>query len=386
MKRIGILTYHRSYNYGAYMQCYSLSKRIQELFPEYKVEVIDYLCKSVDIAYKKAYFYSIKNHWTEAYKNIVFRKKFKQSLSILPLSDKYILSDDLNEVFEYMKGRYDAIIVGSDAVWNWGARPFPNAYMLNESFGCPTFSYAASCHGQNYLQMSQSQKKYLGEAFARLMFIGVRDTTTEEMVRYVNPSLQPIHTCDPTILLDMKDSKLNFDMHRFKERLVQKYNIKFDKPIICTMLRKDVLGKAILQRYGKSHTIISLAKYNKYADAHIYDLTPFEWSKVFSLCQITFAQYFHGAIFSLKNSVPTITMDVFKTSQQYVGKIEDIYNRLGLSDWFFNNAHGDNDFEKMFMKADQLLGTKDFRFIEDALRKEANEGEHFFDALRTLID
>lgn len=40
MKKIGILTYHRSINYGAMLQAYALRYTIQKL--GYKVEVIDY--------------------------------------------------------------------------------------------------------------------------------------------------------------------------------------------------------------------------------------------------------------------------------------------------------------------------------------------------------
>ena len=39
--RIGILTFHRSVNNGAVIQCYSLSKRLQKEFPDADVEVID---------------------------------------------------------------------------------------------------------------------------------------------------------------------------------------------------------------------------------------------------------------------------------------------------------------------------------------------------------
>lgn len=40
MKKVGILTYHRSINYGAMLQAYALRYTIQKL--GYKVEVIDY--------------------------------------------------------------------------------------------------------------------------------------------------------------------------------------------------------------------------------------------------------------------------------------------------------------------------------------------------------
>lgn len=53
MKRIGILTYHRSFNYGALMQSYSLSTRIAKDFPEAKVELIDYCSKKVYLMYNE---------------------------------------------------------------------------------------------------------------------------------------------------------------------------------------------------------------------------------------------------------------------------------------------------------------------------------------------
>ena len=43
MKRVGILTFHKSINYGAFMQCYSLSQRMQRDFPDCRIEVIDYV-------------------------------------------------------------------------------------------------------------------------------------------------------------------------------------------------------------------------------------------------------------------------------------------------------------------------------------------------------
>ena len=53
--RIGILTFHRSINNGAVLQCYSLSKKLQQLFPQDSVEVIDYHMPKVDSFYSVSY-------------------------------------------------------------------------------------------------------------------------------------------------------------------------------------------------------------------------------------------------------------------------------------------------------------------------------------------
>ena len=55
--RIGILTFHRSINYGAFLQSYALSTTVASSFPDAKVEIIDY-CPLFEI---KKYETSLKN-------------------------------------------------------------------------------------------------------------------------------------------------------------------------------------------------------------------------------------------------------------------------------------------------------------------------------------
>ena len=45
--KIGILTFHRSVNNGAFMQAYALSSEIKKRFPSDEVEIIDFTPPSV---------------------------------------------------------------------------------------------------------------------------------------------------------------------------------------------------------------------------------------------------------------------------------------------------------------------------------------------------
>lgn len=125
---IGILTFHRSYNYGAFTQCFSLVKRLQKELPEHNIEVIDYSSK------KAIDSYDLQVESCQDQKKQEFLKKrneaFKQCQQSLPLSDFCEISDDYTEMVKYMNERYDAVIVGSDAVFNWVTRGFPNLYFL----------------------------------------------------------------------------------------------------------------------------------------------------------------------------------------------------------------------------------------------------------------
>lgn len=50
--RIGILTYHRSVNYGAVMQSAALASELSRRFPHAEIEIVDYCSKRMDIYYK----------------------------------------------------------------------------------------------------------------------------------------------------------------------------------------------------------------------------------------------------------------------------------------------------------------------------------------------
>lgn len=49
MKKVGIITYHRAENFGAFLQCFALQKTIEEL--GYRVEVIDYRQSIIEETY-----------------------------------------------------------------------------------------------------------------------------------------------------------------------------------------------------------------------------------------------------------------------------------------------------------------------------------------------
>ena len=41
--KIGILTFHRPINYGAYLQAFSLQDRLKEYLREATIEIVDYI-------------------------------------------------------------------------------------------------------------------------------------------------------------------------------------------------------------------------------------------------------------------------------------------------------------------------------------------------------
>lgn len=351
MKKIGILTFHRAINYGAYLQSFSLSQRLQAEFPECKVEIIDYIAP---IEAKKIPWFILSAGYHYGIKKAIFEikkcKSFRKALVHLPLSPKYMNTENINEVFEYIDNRYDVIIAGSDAIFNWNQNGFPSAFFLNYNFKSPILSYAGSVHGLKYKLMSELQKQYCEESFNRFSFIGVRDKNTEEFINYCKNDFKPVHTCDPTVFIDINNvHKIAGD---WKKRISNKYRLDFNKPIIVSMLQNENLSKIVYERYSSKYQIVTLFKYNKYADYFLYDLNPFEWAAFLSVAKIVFTQYFHGALLTLKNNCPVIVFDMSNYNDCYESKFKDLMlRRLKLPELYYDICELDND-----QKINEMLG------------------------------
>lgn len=395
--KIGVLTFHRSFNYGAFAQCYSLITKLKEDFPNHEIEVIDYSSKkaidsySVDIEKQK-------NKKTKQ-QLIERNKSFYKCQESLPLSKYHAVSDDYKETVEYLNENYDVIIVGSDAVWNWNTRGFPNLYFLKDFKGIK-FSYAASAHGLTYQNMSGEQKDYLNNAFSEFDYIGVRDETTSNMVHFVNDTIKTNFNCDPTMLLDVQ--KVPCDEQKLKEKLISK-GVDFSKPLIGIMAGNSI-GYEIKKRFGKKVQLIGVYQPNKYVDVYLNDLTPFEWIKVFSFFKLTITHFFHGTMLSLVNGIPVIPVEgISSFSAINKTKIKDLMERLKISDWRFEYDHRSFSLFKRALhkykictdkklwnevcsKVDEFLKKDYEQIIKQKVEESRNSYISFRDALINIIE
>lgn len=394
--KTGILTFHRSYNYGAFMQCYSLCARLRKAFPEMELEVVDYTSPKALIGYDR----EIENLKTEKAKQLIRERNaaFSFCQEQLPLSSPTLVTDDMSEIAAYLNERYDAVIVGSDAVWNWKTRGFPNIYFLNDFHG-KKLSYAASAHGLDFRSASQEQREYLQHAFSSFDYIGVRDGNTENMVHSVLPDAKTFHNCDPTVLLDLDRVPCDRDALR---RKLEARGVDFSKPLIGLMAGQTI-GAAVKRHYKDRVQLVSVYTANPSADVFLNDLTPYEWANVFSLFKVTLTHFFHGTLLSLRNGTPVIPVEMLDGySSQNVTKIEDLLTRLDLLSWREVIDHrsysklqraadrvfhrGDKAvWDRVISKIDCFLEEDQSQLIFERLQQEAKSFHSFSDALSTII-
>lgn len=393
MARIGILTYHRSLNYGAVMQAYALVTEMKNRFPNADVEIIDYMSRRMDLYYKMITLYRGKDSIFHLKERFDMYNAFQRGLKELPLSQTKMISDDHKKIQEWLKDRYDVVIIGSDAVWNYSKRGLPNPYLPLYDTSRWYLSYAASCNGLNissFDDIQSDEKEILRSSFQRFSYIGVRDIQTEALVRSILPQSHVYHNCDPSLFCrDLQSA----DRTSLIRKMEKKYHFDFSKPTIAFMLSnhnsglKKELVTQIKKRYGNQYQTVSLYSYNPYADIpYIADLTPQEWSIAFGLFKLTISKYFHGVLFSLLNGTPVIAVSTENGIENMPNKIMDVLQRLEMTDYCFPMKNGKfSDWDTLFKKIDICL-TDGYAFnIEEKLSVERLSAESFFRELETIL-
>lgn len=153
VKKIGILTFHKSINYGSVLQAFALSDLLSKR--GYAVEIIDYEPASYSIQYRIfEKNTSVHNVAANIRRLSVFDilweqkkgfEKFREEY--LPLSAcKFTQASSPQEFSKY----YDAVICGSDQIWNVTAKDCDPIFFLPGKQSYKKIAYAASVNTATY--------------------------------------------------------------------------------------------------------------------------------------------------------------------------------------------------------------------------------------------
>lgn len=406
---IGILTFHRAYNYGAFLQCYSLQKELKKRFPDSTIEVIDYESANMARYYQTNFFnylfgpqnslnnktvsdrlnhlksrvynalhgdFGIKSY----YSNKKVMQHFDKCIGYLPLSKERLISDSYEESIKFIENlHYDMVVVGSDAVWNDTQTNIPNVFYLSPDIQTVKLSYAASCYGFDYKQKKNDDVFSLKDSLQSFFYIGVRDDETEKYVNTIDKTLTVHHNCDPSLLLDLDDLKVN--LAKVKDKM-ERRGIRFDKPIVGVM-GNNRIAKIAREVCGDDTQIVAVYYNNDYCNTALLDLSPLEWACIFRFFSVTFTSFFHGTIFSLKNGTPTVTIEQnYQYAKSHITKTKDLLNRLGL-DYYVSEENQNKEYiTSLYSK---LTTNAQAETIAQGIAGEIQSAESFFTAIDAYI-
>lgn len=343
-KRIGILTFQNTLNYGAVLQSYALFRVLSE--EGHDAEVIDYRCPAIEgnegWSFMPPSPKSLIKYLIKFPKRASF-KSFRSNISYSPRCDKDTIGDNAK--------RYDCVVVGSDQVWNpYITHGDTNYFLSFERDPARCKSYAASI-GLDRLPQDEPYADLLSH-FSSLL---VREETArKEIARIVPGSESRIKVVlDPTLLLGKREwSCLTGSTSEIaKGGYVLLY-------AVSDLHRSGEVAKSLANSLGCRVIQICQRREGKVEGAiHLRNASPEEFLALFEGAAATVVSSFHGVCFSL-----IFEKDFWVTiSDRGTSRITDLLTLLEVPGRVVREGDGPNfskrvDYERVAPRLTRLRG------------------------------
>lgn len=290
--KVGILTFHYSCNYGGVLQSYALQKVLEEM--GHDVRIIDF----VPSYYRKTLkgFILSSRSASALMKNVIsilHRGSLKRAFDAFRANNLNLTRRLEEHNLSSINDEFDAIIVGSDQVWNWNQHE-KRVYFINwmPAFNGLRISYAPCC---SLNRVADGCKETLVNALNQFNAISVRNNETKMFVKNL-VDIDATIVADPTILYDFE----NFT----KPLLSSDY-------ILAYIIGNEIEGGnaaaiSCLKKLYPNCTVVGIQtcydnpQFMSWADQVCYNAGPEEWVRLVANAKCVFTDSFHGTIFSLK--------------------------------------------------------------------------------------
>ncbi|MDD7699698.1 MAG: polysaccharide pyruvyl transferase family protein [Spirochaetia bacterium] len=383
MKRIGIMTWWRNYNYGATLQALALQQTLTNL--GYQVELIDYWRERCNIDILQ-YISNVRNWITSGFlfKTVLRLVRTRRFLN------KYCKSSNHIKSYEELctTSKYDIIIVGSDQVWNplWFDKN--RSYLLEHL--SPTITrvaYAVSIAENDITPWRDIFKSAL-ESFK---FVSIRENTqipqlkdiSNKEIEWVVDPTQLLTQDDWIKFLDLKASQNSSDIiaywisedeslisdtiriaHVLKKRIAIytnatsfRFRFEFSKPIssIHNLIKHFMLySKLRLSPY---------IEYKKDADAKMFLSALLKANNIVT-------DSFHGLMFSIIMNKNT-KIYIPDSGRHMSSRIVDFLSRINGRNYVIHNITGEifNEHSSFDIKLLRAWVEKSYEWLVNSLTK-----------------
>lgn len=203
--KIGILTFHNSHNCGSMLQALALQTVLENRYNA-TVRIIDFSNEAQQNMYAPI---PKPSNWKRLIKSIIWATNYtqmvKQYNAFDSFSKKYFkltesrLSDP-TLIKDVVEG-YDALITGSDQVWNIKCIDADDAYFLNFTDSIKKYAYAVSFGANNPFEINNERyTKYFND----FRLVSVRERNAQKWVEEATGVHVPV-CLDPTMLFGKED-------------------------------------------------------------------------------------------------------------------------------------------------------------------------------------
>lgn len=301
MKKVGIITFHKSLNYGSAMQAWALSYYIKEL--GYDVKIIDYTPNNYSDYYsmfwKPTSLGNIKSDilhlaW------LPFLKRREKGYSEftknhLPISEKKYKENE--EISDFVSDK-DIMLCGSDQIWNPLARDFSMNFFLSNCTCKRKISYAPSI-GNRRLE-DANDPDLIRKCLLDFDYISVREQSGADNINeFLNGEKKAEVVLDPTLLLKASDYNEITCKRRINKPYIFFYSVWYNPSAVrsALVLSKKYRLPIYTMMSGRGNSILFKNMFN-------IKFPPLDGGPSGFLSMIRNAKYvvtdsFHGTAFSV---------------------------------------------------------------------------------------
>ena len=326
--KIGLVTFFKSYNYGVWLQAYATQKYLD--LQGYDIEIIDYVNKYENDKLKISYKEGDKKlgYLTSALKALLFgRVKYYNRGFKKYLHDCYKLSSaKYTDIKQLEKVDYDALIVGSDQVWNPRiTNGLDKVFLLQ--FGNPKtkLSIASSLGSKELLQ---KDKEDLINALQCFDAISVREVFAKEYLeKEISKDIKVLS--DPTFLL----TKEQWIENMAKKSRYYKGDDGFILTYFVTKEKKKENNIRIVKEYSSKLGLpVWSIQFNTYfsegIDRKIVGASIFDFIALMNRAKLIITDSFHGAALSINLNKNFIAVE----NTENPIRTNNLLNKVGLID------------------------------------------------------
>lgn len=362
--KIGILTFHNAYNYGAILQAFATQTLLESM--GHSSEIINYNNNFVNYTYQKLHFKwkgsstFKKFFFVWFYAKSILQKRKEERFELFKNKKLHISANCYSSGNEVDASLYDVILLGSDQIWNPtltdGLDPVYFG-QVKKGIGTKVISWSPS---SSYIDYSDEELKQMALLLSNISCLSVREEELRKIVFNLTKRNVRV-TLDPTLMLQ---SKVWLSLcHEVVERnYVLVYAVKNREATTN-------LAKIIAKKFNKRIIVI---KASVRPEIHPYvrnTCSPTDFLSYIRYADYVVSSSFHGTAFAILfkkqfvNYVPKSTKD---------SRIVTILNNLGLNSRMANEEYNINnissiiDYEEVNKRLD-IMKSKSYDFLNQAL-------------------
>lgn len=356
--RIGIITFHASYNFGSALQAQALQTVLEWMGHE--VEIIDYRAWDFD-----QYLLFTPRHPRQTLKvmkrfprylkrKTAFHRFWREFFHLSRKTYSYRDESLLNE----LKDKFDCFVCGSDQIWNLDAtRGIVGPFFLSFAGDRRRVAYAPSLAHTSFKD-EYFDKKRVGELLRRFDALSVREAETVGLFQpLVDKKIEV--TLDPTMLLDASAYEGMTNSNPVGYPYVFVYLLRD-----CPELVKS--AEKISEQYSVEIIYVAEEDLPIPGSRNLFGIGPADFVSLVAHAQAVLTNSFHATVFSLKFHVP---FRVFATDPSS-SRMRDLLDDLGLVGCLSESIDArmpvDVDWESADSRA-AVLREGSLRFLREAL-------------------